>query len=360
MKVKTSASLVLNQLKVLTKLVPPSSGNITLQVKKNNLYLYSMNDLATYESIVPCDSVEGDEVMFGVPLDAFKTLLSKRKEIEIAYVNTMCVVKEGSYHAELATTDAVENQDLTKDNEGEKPQTWKLTVEQSKWIKAAVSEVNLKVVETLLPFMPVTIKITEKGGFVVCYDSAHMCFIRSKDVSGDLYVTMPCDLLQSVFDAFSGNTFRMDVTESTLVLKSKLLKICLSLPLSDAYMDVQELLSVANSSVKEKGSLIKLNREEFLNFMDSCKAVATKERSELQAKASGKKLVLQVKTVSGNVKQTLPLSESVNPTEFKIDFTYLEEAVRKSDTDDLTLKVIGDSSLLVDTKNGSVVVSLNE
>lgn len=359
MKVKTSATIILNQLRVLTKLVPPSTGNVTIQVKKNNLYLYSMNDLATYESIVPCDSVEGEDCMLGISVDAFRTALSKRKEVELAYVNTMLVVTEGAYHAELATTDAVENTELLNQGD-EKPKTWKLTAEQGKWIKAAVSEVNLKAVEALLPFMPLTIKVTDKGAFVVCYDSSHMSFIRSNDITGDLHVTMPCDLLANVFDAFSGNSFRMDVTESTLIVKSKLLKVALSLPLSDAYLDVSELLQVAGSSLKEKGSILKMNRTEFLDFMDSCKAIATKERSELSARAKGKKLALQVKTVSGNIKQTIPLSESVSETEFRIDFTYLEEAVRKSSNEELTLKVIGDSSLLVGTNNGSTVISLNE
>ena len=358
MKVKTSAVMILNQLRVLTKLVPPSTGNITIQVKKNNLYLYSMNDLATYESIVPCDSVEG-ECMFGVNVDSFRTVLSKRKEVELAYVNTMFTVTENAYHAELATADAVENTALLNQGD-EEPKTWKLTAEQGKWIKSAVNEVNLKAVEALLPFMPLTIKVTNKGAFVVCYDSSHMSFIRSNDITGDLYVTMPCDLLASVFEAFSGSSFRMEVTESTLVVKSKLLKVSLSLPLSDAYLDVSELLSVAGSSLKEKGSLLKMNRGEFLDFMDSCKAVATKERSELVAKAKGKKLLLQVKTVSGNVKQVVPLTESVPEVDFRIDFTYLEEAVRKSSTEELVLKVIGDSSLLVGTDHGSTVISLNE
>ena len=358
MKVKTSATIILNQLRILTKLVPPSSGNITVQIKNNNLYLYSMNDLATYESLVPCDVVEGD-CMFGVSVEAFRTVLSKRKEVELAYVNTMLTVTEGAYHAELSTADAIENQALLNQGD-EKPKTWKLTADQGKWIKSAVAEVNLKVVETLLPFMPLTIKVTNKGAFVVCYDSSHMSFIRSTEMTGDLYVTMPCDLLASVFEAFSGNSFRMDVTESTLVIKSKLLKVCLSLPLSDAYIDVSELLSVANSSVKEKGSLLKTTRSEMLDFMDSCKAIATKERSELAAKAKGKKLLLQVKTVAGNIKQSIPLKESVSETEFRIDFAYLEEAIRKSASEELTLKVIGDSSLLVDTDHGSTVISLNE
>ena len=358
MKIKTSAVTVLNQLKVLTKLVPPSSGNITVQIKNNNLYLYSMNDLATYESLVPCDSVEG-EASFGVNAESFRTLLSKRKDVELSYVNTMLVVREGNYHAELATADAIENQALL--NQGtEPPKTWKLTAEQGKWIKSAVAEVNLRAVEALLPFMPITIKITDKGGFVVCYDSSHMSFIRSTEISGDLYVTMPCELLASVFEAFSGSPFRMDVTESTLVVKSKLLKVTLSLPLSDAYLDISELLAVANSSVKEKGSVLTMSRSEFLDFMDSCKAVATKERSEISAKAKGKKLLLQVKTVSGTVKQIVALKSVAPDTEFRIDFTYLEEAVRKSTSEELKLKVIGDSSLLVDTNHGSTVISLNE
>lgn len=358
MKIKTSAKIILNQLRVLTKLVPPSTGNVTLQVKKNNLYLYSMNDLGTYESIIPCDSIEG-EAMIGVNVDAFRTVLSKRNEVEIVYEDTLFSVIEGNYHAQLATTDAIENAELLNKSE-EPPKTWKLTAEQGKWLKSAIAEVNLKTVEVLLPFMPLTIKVTDKGAFVVCYDSTHMAFIRSNEITGDLYVTMPTELLSSVFEAFQGSSFKMEVTDSTLVVKSKLLKVSLSLPVSDAYLDVSELLSVAGSSVKEKGTLLKMRRQDLLDFMDSCKAVATKERLELSAKAKAKKLNLQVKSVLGNVKQTLTLLDSVNSSEFRVDFVYLEEAVRKSSSEDVTLKVIGDSSLLVGTDRGATVVSLNE
>ena len=179
-------------------------------------------------------------------------------------------------------------------------------------------------------------------------------------VTGWVLVRAIFYLAFSVFEAFQGSSFKMEVTDSTLVVKSKLLKVSLSLPVSDAYLDVSELLSVAGSSVKEKGTLLKMRRQDLLDFMDSCKAVATKERLELSAKAKAKKLNLQVKSVLGNVKQSLALLDSVNAAEFRVDFVYLEEAVRKSSSEDVTLKVIGDSSLLVGTDRGATVVSLNE
>lgn len=360
MLVKTSVSSLMKQLQTISKLVPPTSGSVSLEVKKNNLRLYSVNDLAVYESIVPCDAVEGENIAFGVTLDSLKAALAKRKEVELSYVNTMLVITEGTYRAELTTTDAVELSAVNarREDSDEEVKTWTVSAEQSNWLKDAVSAVNLKVPEGLAAFMPVTIKITEKGGFVACYDNAHMAFIRSSDISGDLDVTMPCDLLSSVFSVFQNASFKMHVSESRLQLVSKLVKIGLSLPVRDSYIDVSILLKMANDTLKAEGNALTLSRSTLVDFLDSCKAVAAKERSELCVKAKGKKMQMQVKTVSGNVNQVLPLDAPAN-VQFNIDFTYFEEAVRKNNDAQITIKVITDASVLIGAKNGWVIVSVN-
>lgn len=357
MRVKTDASILLNQLTIISKLVNPTSGNVSLQVKDSNLYLFSVNDMATFQSVVPSDIVEG-EASFGVSIEGLKTLLRKRSKVELQYINTMLVVSEKGYRAQLATVDPVEQQALAERNVDKlKGKKWKLSADQSKWLNTSVNEVNLKVVEALSPFMPITVKITDKGAFIACYDNNHMSFIRSKEMTGDLDVTMPASTFAPVLEAFAGSNLMMEVCESALVLKNKVLKISMSLPNVDTYIPVTELLKLANQSLASDHQLLTLNRETLIDFMDSCKAVATKERSELKVKASGKKVVLTVGTIAGNINQNLSLAKAIN-LEFSLDFSYFQEAVTKSIGEELEIRVIKDSSLIVGAKNGYSIISL--
>ena len=357
MRIVTDAGMLLKQLGVLTKLVPSNSGNVSISCDGTNLKLFSLNELGNFQSIVPCDVVEGS-AEFAVAIEPFKTVLRGHSKVELDYQNTMLSINERQYHAELTTTDAVEaisyrNMDQQK-TEGT---VWKVTAEQGKWLKNTVDEVNLKVVEALSPFMPVTVKVTDKGAFVACYDNNHMAFIRTNEVQGNLDFTMPVSTLSNVLSAFYGSNYSINVGSQTLQIKSKLLKVGLNLPSADSYLPVSDLLDLANKTLKAKQQQIVVNHDALLNFIDSCKAVATKERSELKIKGKGQRLQMTVKTISGNVNQTFKVKNTVDCA-FSLDFLYMEEAIRKSVGDDVTIGLIADTSVIVGSKHGYTIISI--
>lgn len=361
--VKGNTPMIMNHLRILTKLVAPKEGNIAVRVYKSNFYIYSMNDMATYQSLVPSDLAEGDTTV-GISIDAFRTILTGRKEVDIELVNGMLVIKEGKYKAEIPTTDAVEVQaiaDKLANTKDEKTTTWDVDEDHSKWLKNAISEVSLKVPDSLGAFMPLTVKVSKKGAFVICYDATHISFImaKSEDISGDLELTIPTDMLASVFDAFCGHKFKLIVSESNLMVKSKLMTITLQLPITDSYIDIKKLFEVAKSSIDSDGDWMSIDRSALSRFLDSCRAVASKERSELVVSSDGKKAQFVVRTVNGNITQLFDIKSK--KTKFKIDFGYFDEAFRKGSSDSVEFKVIGDSSLVMQgkSKNGWSVISLN-
>lgn len=356
MRVVTDARMLLKQLNVITKLAASDSGNVSLEIGEN-LKLYSINQLANYQSIVPCEKIEG-EAEFAVNIEAFKTLLRGRTRIELQYINTMLVVSEKGYKAELVTTDAVESQSY-KNLSMEKVDghVWKIDSEQGQWLNKSCKEVQLKVIEALSPFMPLTVKITSKGAFLACYDNNHMSFLRSKETTGDIDFTMPADTLISVLDCFVGSNYTIEVGDQIMEVRSKLLKVRTNLPNADSYLSVDELLGLANKTLKQDKEIIKIDRERFIQFLNSCAAVATKERSELKMKASGKKLNLSVKTIAGNIVQNIPLEESCD-CDFSLDFTYMQEAVNKVKTETVEIGVIKDTSVIIGAKNAYTIISV--
>ena len=356
MRVVTDAGMILKQLGVLTKLAPSDSGNVSLEVGKN-LKLYSLNGLANFQSIVPCDQIEG-EAEFSVNIESLKTLLRNRGKVELQYVNTMLVISEKGYKAELVTTDPVESQSYKNlSNDKIQGKVWKISADQGQWLQKACKKVQLRVVEALSPFMPLTVNVTSKGAFLACYDNNHMAFLRDKETTGDIDFTMPAETLISVLDSFLKSSYVIEVGDQVMEILSKLLKVRMNLPNADSYLPVGELINLANKTLKQEKQFIKVDCDRLVNFMDSCSAVATKERSELKIKANGKKLLLSVKTIAGNVNQTLPLEQPCS-CEFSLDFLYLQEAIQKAKAEFIEIGVIKDSSVIVGANNAHTIISV--
>lgn len=349
-RIKTDAQTIIRQLRVLSKLAKPETEQISLQVKGNNLYLYSYNNLAAFKSLIPCDSVEG-ELTFNVSLDALRTLLLKRSEIELTYVNTMLRIRgAGGFKAEVATSDALNLEAIeeTQERAKENSKHWDLTVEQGKWISHAVNAVNLKAVTELAPFMPATVRVNETGAFTACYDMNHLIFTQTSDIIGDIDLSMPCDTLVSVFDSFAGQKFSLMVSESHLVVSSELMTVALSLPINANYLSSDQLYTqVMENFMKSEGVDLTLGKRELLDFLDSCKAIATKERLEIFGTTpDSKRLGMRVKTANGNVEQCVSV-EAAGNVKFYLDFGYFDEAVRKCDVEEVKMKVISDKYIVV-------------
>src|SRR6478609_4274508 len=107
MNFKIEASAIQEALRVIGRLAPPDSGNVTLQSTGKKIYLHSSNETSRCSVNMPA-SVEGKAGVFAISMNALRDATKGRKELDIEYSKTMCKIKSGSYHAELATVDALE------------------------------------------------------------------------------------------------------------------------------------------------------------------------------------------------------------------------------------------------------------
>jgi hypothetical protein len=268
-------------------------------------------------------------------------------------VNDTLVIQSGRYKAELAVVEFVAP---VTDNPSDATE-WKLTPQQNTWLNNACNITSLAVVDDLSPFMPTTIKLTDKGAFVVCYDANRMSFIRSKKITGNLDITLPSQLLTSVFSAFQGLTYKLLVTSQSLIVQSELMSIRMALPTIQSTIDISQLLSLANHVLKAETKDIKIKTEDFWNFMSSCRAIITKERLGITATAKGKNLLLRAKTINGSISEKLEMETQTN-VEFSVDFAYVEDAAKKVKEEFITIKVLPNESILLGAKNGWTVVSV--
>lgn len=356
MNFKIDASVIQEALRVIARLAPPDSGQVTVQSTGKKIYMHSANETSRCSVNVPAE-VEGKPATFAIPLTALRDATKGRKSLEVEYSKTMCKIRSGNYKVELTTVDALEVEDTKA--EGDKSETVvEFSSEQSSWLKQACAVVALKPTALLSTTMPLAIKLSEKGAFVACYDVNHMAFLNSTEATGDMEFTLPLDVMMSVLDAFGGSPFKMELDQAMVKLGNKLVKVWLSLPQDEAnQLSIGDVLNTAKSVKKAEGYSMSLNKNELIGFFDNSRSVATKERSEIKGVVDDGKLKLSVTTVQGTAKTII--KTKCKPCEFAIDFEYLDEAVRKAG-ESVELKLVTDEFLAVKLATSTVVVSLNQ
>lgn len=341
-------------LKVISRLAPPVSGNITIESDGKKLWLHSNAETSRCTINLPA-TVSGKKSSFAVAMIALSTATKGRKTLEIKYEKTLCKISGAGYKAELATHDSM---DL---DHGEDKIVSKsiLSQEQAAWLKAALSVVVLKPTELISPYMPVSVRLTAKGAFVACYDANHMAFIQSKEITGDMEVRLPIDMMIAVVDIFHKSVFKLEVSESNLYVTNKLVKVVLSLPQKeDNELQLDEVMQAAKETSKSSGQSIEISKRDLLAFLDNARAVATKEKSEIHVGIGQGKIKMTVETSNGKA-QALMKASSTKKSQMLIDFDYVEEAVRKSG-DSVLAKLVGDDFVAFRLKTGTVVVAQNQ
>ncbi len=342
-------------LKVIQRLAPPVSGNITLQSDGKKLHLLSNSETSRCEINVPAD-VEGKAGMFALALTTFRDATKGRKKLEVIYSKTLCKISSGAYKCELATVDAMEMENQNEDKVGK---AIKLTSDQSQWLRQAVATVALKPTALLATFMPVAIRLTDKGAFVACYDGNHMAFVSSNEISGQMETCLPLDILTNVLETFGKSVFKIETSKANLYVSNSLVKVVLSLPQEDENdLKVADVLKGAKMSKETKGQEIEIAKADLVAFLDNARAVATKERSEIKLNVESGKVRLEVSTANGTSKAVLKAS-AAKSAEALVDFEFMDEAVRKSG-DSVVFKLVKDEFLAFKLKVGTVVVSLNQ
>jgi hypothetical protein len=344
----------------VTRIAPSEGGAVTIHCDGTKLYMKGNSALARCTVLIPCE-VSG-KALFAIPVESLRNAIKGRKTLKVKYDKTMLSVVDGKYTSSLATIDAI---GVDEEDSKDKGQLWKLSTEQVSWLKTSVSNVALKATESVTAlFMPVTVKLTSKNAFVSCYDAHHMSFLVDKEITGDLDVTLPLDTFNTVLDVFNKSPCSMRVTDSFLYMKSKTVDCVLALPSKEEagetvlVLDASELLSTAKETMNAKGTELAVEKDEMLLFLDNARAVASKERSELSVTLEDQKMLLEVKTSNGISKVALKCA-SKKKSSFKVDFEYLDEAVRKCGTV-VEFRLVDSGALMFKTAKAYTVMSLNQ
>lgn len=354
MQLSIESSVVQEALKVLTRLAPPTSGTVLIISDGKGATMQSASDVDRCSFTLPC-KVKGKENMFAIQIEALRDATKARKDLEMTYDSNLLVIKSGSYVTKLATADAMQNEY----DEEKKIAKIKVSAEQAQWLKDAVASVALKPTAILSAYMPLTIKLTKKGAFVACYDARHMAFLESKEIDGDMEVTLPLHTVQSVLEVFGGSKFTMELTNSNLYVSNPLINVVLALQQTETEEITADIVrEKAKASSKMDGNLIEVSKKDITDFLENARAVLTKERGEIHIQTEKGVLRLASVTVNGStrVKIKADVKKSID---VKIDYEYFDEAVRKCD-DKMSMKVVGDDFIMFKQKKASVLVALNQ
>lgn len=353
MNFNTETAAIQEALRVVGRLAPPDSGNVTIHGNGKKIFIQSSSETSRCSVNIPA-SVSGKPGSFAIALNALRDATKGRKELEVEFSKSMCKIKAGSYRCELATVDTLE----LEQGEEEKGTVIEFSSEQAQWIKSAVATVALKPTALLSTFMPLGLKLTKKGAFVACFDVNHMAFLNSNEMKGDMELKLPLETLVAVLDAFGATAFSLELGRASVRVGNKLVKVNLSLPQEEENeLTLKDVIDTARAAKEAKGQTITVTKEEVLAFLDNSRSVATKERSEIKVKVKEGKLKLAVTTVQGSASAIM--KTKAKDCEFAIDFEYLDEAIRKGgETIEMTL--VKEEFLSVHLKNSTIILSLNQ
>lgn len=353
MNFKIDAAAIQEALRVIGRLAPPDSGNVTISSNGKKIFIHSSSETSRCAINMPA-TVEGKAGTFALSMNALRDATKGRKELEVEYSKSMCRIRSGAYRCELATVDALE----IESNDEERGNKIEFSGEQAAWVKSAVASVALKPTALLSSFMPIGLRLTSKGAFVACYDVNHMAFLNSDEMKGDMEIKLPLDTLAAVLDAFGNSSFVLELGKASVMVSNKLVKVFLSLPQEEENeLQLTDVIETAKAAKKAEGQTLVVPKDEFIAFLDNSRAIATKERSEIKIAVADGKLKMEVTTVQGSAKAALKVKSKA--CEFAIDFEYLDEAVRKAGTN-VEMKVVKDEFLSVQLKDSTIVLSLNQ
>ncbi len=354
MNFSCEADALQEAIRIILRLAPPISGNVVVESTGKKVFIHSNSETSRCSINIPAEAEKPGT--FALAIAALRDATKGRKTLSVVYSKTLCKITSGAYSCELATVDALEP-DNSDDEKIGKPV--KLDADQITWLRQALSNVMLKPTALLATYMPVSIKLTEKGAFVACYDTNHMAFIGSNEITGDMNVKLPIDMLASVLDAFQKTTFKLETSVSNLYVTNQLVKVVLSLPqVEDNELTIEEVIEAAKGTKNAKGQEIEIDKDALVAFLDNARAVATKERSELKIDIDVGKLRFDVTTANGSIKAVVKASSTKKGMAL-IDFEFMDEAVRKSGPA-VIFKFVNDEFLAFKLKEGSLVVSLNQ
>lgn len=202
---------------------------------------------------------------------------------------------------------------------------------------------------------PLVVKLSSKNAFVCCYSSDHLAFALTKEITGNLELSIPCETFMNVLEVFSKQNFTLSKSDTKLTVSNELCEVSVSLP-SQEYLPSQIIIDKVKEVHKAQGTSLSFKKEDLLAYFTNAKALQTKERGSIIFKGNSKKIVLEIRTFAGHCENIFNGNyENVN---FGLDQLYFEEAVAKCG-EEVSLKWVNDEIqyVYIRTKNSYYLLS---
>lgn len=354
MKAQIKSNVLGDALNLATRLAPNADDVVTLSIKGGKFFLASTADLSRIEVQVNID-VKAKDCEFSVPVSSLRASLKGYDDLAMEWDGNQLAFSCAGYSSTMLTVDEPARDGLDKVESTEVA----LSVEMVEVLRTLVEAVALKPTKLLSQFIPVSVKLTNKGTFVTCYDNHHMAFTQSRELQGDGVFTLPLDNLQTILAAFSGSAIKLSISSSRVDIRSKTAKASLNLPSMDDGVGIDDVITKAKELAKISGDTMTLNKADAIRFSENACAVIGKERAEVRGVPTKEGVGLMVKTVRGTVKANLPSSTKCKSS-FVLDFMYFDELIRKTNGDTLEISVVADSHVASKYEGGTIIVSLNQ
>ena len=237
MKIKVQGSVLSNILKNISRIAPPLNNALTLKVEKNKFSLIAINEVARCFYSVPTESIEGEGSVC-VSIEALKSAIAGRKELTLYEQEGVLKIVSGNFKINLATQEIISYE--FEEEENVKTQSWQVTTEQASWLKQAVTNVALTPT-AIMENPPLVVKLSNKNAFVCCYSSDHLAFALTKEITGNLELSIPCETFMNVLEVFSKQNFTLSKSDTKLTVSNELCEVSVSLP-SQEYLPSQIII----------------------------------------------------------------------------------------------------------------------
>lgn len=359
MQFNLDSEILEGAIKTVVKVAGPGAGGLIhfRQINENFMRISSVNKGTGAAVIIPSKITNKEgEKKFAIEPGTVMSAITKTKTVSIDVRESTILVSGQRHKLELVIT-AGEAEPVLPDDV-KKGDSIKLSSEVIEFLRSNISDIELKPTLETFSYMPVSVKVTEKGTAMVCYDNWHMAFAVSKKVTGNLNFTLPATSLSLLVNEFKGKQYRVVLTESTLYAFNDSFELSLPLPQVDAQnvLPAEEAFQIAGQVRKQQGVQVLLAVEDVQALAANMEAVY-KKGEHVTFNIEKDKCEMLLKSTHGKIKATARC-KAQKAVKCKVGFVYLRDTLSKVSGRKLEMVVVPDRMMFFNKDNKTFMLGL--
>jgi hypothetical protein len=358
MSIQLDTEILSAALATISKVAAGSSVAHFNLMSKDILQISASNKGTGVALYIPC-SAKVKEAEFSLEHAKLQAALSGKKSVEIEVGAGSIKLKSTRQAAELVTVTADKEKILPKGlKEGEAKGTLKIPGELISFIRENISEIELKPILETYSYMPIAVRCSDKGTIIVCYDNWHMAFATTKKITGKVEFSLPASALSLLAKEFSGRTYKMSITDSTLYAYNDSFEVKLPLPQQDSQniIPAENAFELAMGLRKTEGVKVELAVEDMASLSTNMEAVF-KKGEHVEFKIADDVCNIVLKSTFGRIASKVRCRAKKKIT-FRAQFGFMRDILSKMPAKTLELTIVPGRMLFFTKGHRTFMLSL--